>query len=81
MRERVLPTPYLLILGGMCLQLSRRYGLARVAVLFQFGRALLRNHNQRALSPGCGKPIFWQPYGGGVNSAVIATYFAAEYCI
>ena len=29
----------------------------RVAVLFQFGRALLRN--QRALS---GKPIFWQPY-------------------
>ena len=29
----------------------------RVAVLFQFGRALLRN--QRALS---GKPMFWQPY-------------------
>ena len=31
LREResvcVLPTPYLLILGGMCLQLSRRYGL------------------------------------------------------
>ena len=29
----------------------------RVAVLFQFGRALPRN--QRALS---GKPMFWQPY-------------------
>ena len=29
----------------------------RVAVLFQFGRSLLRD--QRALS---GKPMFWQPY-------------------
>ena len=27
-REReIVPTPYLLILGGMCLQVSRRYGL------------------------------------------------------
>ena len=41
----------------MYLQLSRRVWPPRVAVLFQFGRALLRD--QRALS---GKPMFWQPY-------------------
>ena len=56
-REReMLPTPYLLILGGMSSGIQAIWP-PRVAVLFQFGRALLRN--QRALS---GKPMFWQPY-------------------
>ena len=56
-REReMLPTPYLLILGGMFSGFQAIWP-PRVAVLFQFGRALLRN--QRALS---GKPMFWQPY-------------------
>ena len=56
-REReMLPTPYLLILGGM-FSVFQAIWPPRVAVLFQFGRALLRN--QRALS---GKPMFWQPY-------------------
>ena len=52
----MLPTPYLLILGGMSSGIQAIWP-PRVAVLFQFGRALLRN--QRALS---GKPMFWQPY-------------------
>ena len=57
LREReIVPTPYLLILGGMSSGIQAIWP-PRVAVLFQFGRALLRN--QRALS---GKPMFWQPY-------------------
>ena len=56
-REReIVPTPYLLILGGMSSGIQAVWPL-RVAVLFQFGRSLLRD--QRALS---GKPMFWQPY-------------------
>jgi len=55
-REREIPTPYLLILGGMASGIQAIWP-PRVAVLFQFGRALLRN--QRALS---GKPMSWQPY-------------------
>ena len=47
---------YLLSLGGMSSGIQAIWP-PRVAVLFQFGRALLRN--QRALS---GKPMFWQPY-------------------
>ena len=55
MREReMVPTPYLLILGGMSSG-SRRYGLHAWRVLFQFGRALLRINREH--SPGS---RFWR---------------------
>ena len=40
----MLPTPYLLILGGICLQVSRRYGLHAWRSYFSLAvaRALLR---------------------------------------
>ena len=50
--REIVPTPYLLILGGMSSGIQAVWP-PRVAVLFQFGRALLRN--QRALS---GKPMY-----------------------
>ena len=56
-REReILPTPYLLIRRGVSSGIQAVWP-PRVAVLFHFGRSLLRD--QRALS---GKLMFWQPY-------------------
>ena len=57
-REReIVPTPYLLILGGMS---SGPGGMASTRGGFYFSLAVRLNEDyQGALS---GKPMFWQPY-------------------
>ena len=55
---RRIPTPYLIILGGVSSGF-RRYGLHAWRFLFQFGRALLRINREH--SPGS-RSMFWQPY-------------------